>query len=118
MLNIIKKSGHRRRSRQVGALKALKAWRIGTGACLVLGLTLTLSPPALGQAPDVNLTDPPAPEEVNLPQSVPDPLEPLNRAMWAFNQRLLTGVVKPTSRVYQNYLNCYGFKNKSKVCFS
>jgi len=40
-------------------------------------------------------------ERVVLPKSVPDPLEPLNRMMWAFNQGLMTGVIKPTSRVYR-----------------
>jgi ABC-type transporter lipoprotein component MlaA len=45
-------------------------------------------------------TNPPPPTVV-LPRSVPDPIEPFNRAMWAFNQGLMTGVVKPTSRVYR-----------------
>jgi ABC-type transporter lipoprotein component MlaA/pimeloyl-ACP methyl ester carboxylesterase len=38
---------------------------------------------------------------VVLPASVPDPLEPFNRAMWAFNKELMTDVIKPTSRVYR-----------------
>ncbi len=38
---------------------------------------------------------------VVLPQSVPDPLEPFNRVMWGFNKRLMTDVIKPTSRVYR-----------------
>jgi len=38
---------------------------------------------------------------VVLPPSVPDPIEPFNRAMWAFNRGLMTDVVKPTSRVYR-----------------
>ncbi len=38
---------------------------------------------------------------VVLPQSVPDPIEPFNRVMWAFNKGLMTGVIKPTSRVYR-----------------
>jgi len=41
------------------------------------------------------------PEKVILPQSVPDPIEPFNRAMWAFNVGLMTDVIKPTSRVYR-----------------
>ena len=36
-----------------------------------------------------------------LPASVPDPIEPFNRAMWAFNKGLMTDVIKPTSRVYR-----------------
>ena len=38
---------------------------------------------------------------VVLPKSVPDPIEPFNRVMWAFNKGLMTDVVKPTSKVYR-----------------
>ena len=38
---------------------------------------------------------------VVLPPSVPDPIEPFNRAMWAFNVGLMTDVIKPTSKVYR-----------------
>ena len=38
---------------------------------------------------------------VVLPPSVPDPIEPFHRAMWAFNKGLMTDVIKPTSRVYR-----------------
>jgi len=44
---------------------------------------------------------PPAAERVVLPQSVPDPIEPFNRAMWDFNVGLMTGVIQPTSRAYR-----------------
>jgi ABC-type transporter lipoprotein component MlaA len=40
-------------------------------------------------------------ETVVLPKSVPDPLEPFNRVMWAFNKALMTDAIKPTSRVYR-----------------
>ncbi len=40
-------------------------------------------------------------ETVVLPKSVPDPVEPINRAIWAFNQTLMTGVIKPTARGYR-----------------
>jgi len=40
-------------------------------------------------------------ETVVLPKSVPDPLEPFNRVMWGFNKAVMTGVIKPTSRVYR-----------------
>jgi len=43
-----------------------------------------------------------APAVVILPESVPDPLEPLNRLIWGFNRGLLTGVIKPTSKVYRH----------------
>src|SRR6266576_6105849 len=40
-------------------------------------------------------------ETVILPKSVPDPVEPLNRVIWAFNRGLMAGVVKPTARGYR-----------------
>jgi ABC-type transporter lipoprotein component MlaA/pimeloyl-ACP methyl ester carboxylesterase len=40
-------------------------------------------------------------EQVVLPPSVPDPIEPFNRVMWGFNKAVMTDVVKPTSRVYR-----------------
>jgi len=38
---------------------------------------------------------------VVLPESVPDPLEPVNCVVWAFNKGVVTGVVKPTAKVYR-----------------
>ena len=43
----------------------------------------------------------PAAVTVVLPKSVPDPLEPLNRVMWGFNKVVMTGVIKPTGKVYR-----------------
>jgi ABC-type transporter lipoprotein component MlaA/pimeloyl-ACP methyl ester carboxylesterase len=40
-------------------------------------------------------------ETVVLPEILPDPFEPFNRAMWAFNRGLLTKVVRPTAKVYR-----------------
>ena len=40
-------------------------------------------------------------EIVVLPKSVPDPIEPVNRIIYAFNKLLMTGVVKPTAKVYR-----------------
>ena len=54
---------------------------------------------ARGQGPTAGVTAPV--QTVVLPPSVPDPIEPVNRVMWAFNQDLLSGVIKPTSRVYR-----------------
>jgi ABC-type transporter lipoprotein component MlaA/pimeloyl-ACP methyl ester carboxylesterase len=66
---------------------------------------------ACGQATAVGLTNSPATdwsrhnqtvaETVVLPQSVPDPIEPLNRVLWAFNVGLMKDVIKPTSKVYR-----------------
>ncbi len=80
-------------------LKMQSGWRNGS-ATLVL-LWLCLSPFAHGQEPALGFTRPPEAETVVLPPSVPDPIEPLNRMMWAFNKGLMTGVIKPTSRVYR-----------------
>jgi ABC-type transporter lipoprotein component MlaA/pimeloyl-ACP methyl ester carboxylesterase len=38
---------------------------------------------------------------VVLPASVPDPFEPLNRGLWAVNDGLMRGFVKPTARGYR-----------------
>ena len=40
-------------------------------------------------------------ESVVLPKSVPDPIEPVNRVVYAFNKGLMTGAVKPTAKVYR-----------------
>src|SRR5436190_5982777 len=40
-------------------------------------------------------------DKVVLPKSVPDPWEPFNRAMWNLNMGLMTGVMKPSSKVYR-----------------
>ncbi len=66
-----------------------------------MALLLCLSPfaHALGQV--AGFTNSPAAEMVVLPKSVPDPLEPFNRVMWGFNKAVMTGVIKPTSRVYR-----------------
>src|SRR5579864_1304118 len=76
-------------------------------ALAVLGCSLVASsraqtPPGAPTAPAANSTPLAAgAQSVVLPKSVPDPLEPFNRAMWAFNKALMTRVVKPTSRVYR-----------------
>ncbi|HZQ47973.1 MAG TPA: MlaA family lipoprotein, partial [Verrucomicrobiae bacterium] len=40
-------------------------------------------------------------ESIILPPSVPDPLEPVNRVLWGFNRGFMTGLVKPTAKVYR-----------------
>ena len=40
-------------------------------------------------------------ERVVLPESVPDPLERVNRMVWTFNKGVLSGVVRPTAKVYR-----------------
>lgn len=89
----------RRQTGKASDLKIQPGRGIGSSALLVLALCL--SPFAHGQATAVGSTKPPVAETVVLPKSVPDPIEPLNRVMWAFNKGLMTGVIKPTSRVYR-----------------
>ena len=64
-------------------------------------LWLSLSLFAHSQETNLALMTPQAAESVVLPKSVPDPIEPFNRAMWGFNRGVMTGVIKPTSRVYR-----------------
>ena len=66
-------------------------------AVLMLNLALF----ARGQNLAGGTTNPPVLEKVVLPKSVPDPIEPFNRVMWGFNKAVMTGVIKPTSRVYR-----------------
>ena len=74
---------------------------VALGGGLTIGsLAQTPSGGATNQAEPILLLHPAA-ETVMLPQSVPDPLEPLNRVMWGFNKAVMTGVIKPTSRVYR-----------------
>lgn len=69
-------------------------WRRCLAGTLAAWLALGLAAPATGQTPG------PA-GRVELPPSVPDPLEPLNRVFWGFNKGVLTWVIRPTSRVYR-----------------
>jgi ABC-type transporter lipoprotein component MlaA/pimeloyl-ACP methyl ester carboxylesterase len=74
-------------------------WRIASLTLLVLAVGPHGS--AVAQEAPGGATQPPEAETVVLPPSVPDPLEPLNRVMWAFNKGLLTDIIKPTSKVYR-----------------
>jgi ABC-type transporter lipoprotein component MlaA/pimeloyl-ACP methyl ester carboxylesterase len=64
-------------------------------------LWLCLAPFAHGQPLAGGFTNAPTAETFVLPRSVPDPLEPVNRIVWGINKGLMTGVIKPTSRVYR-----------------
>jgi ABC-type transporter lipoprotein component MlaA len=56
---------------------------------------------ANAQESSAGFTNSPTAGTIILPKSVPDPIEPFNRAMWAFNVGLMTDVIKPTSKVYR-----------------
>jgi ABC-type transporter lipoprotein component MlaA/pimeloyl-ACP methyl ester carboxylesterase len=64
-------------------------------------LSLCLALFARGQQPPAGWAGPPAAQTVVLPPSVPDPIEPVNRVMWAIDKDLMAGVIKPTSRIYR-----------------
>jgi ABC-type transporter lipoprotein component MlaA len=74
------------------ALTAALAWSLLAGAW-------AQTPPASRQ-PSGAPPKPPS-DKVVLPESVPDPLEPVNRIIWGFNKGVLTGVVKPSGKVYR-----------------
>lgn len=84
---------------RAGDFNSQSGRRIGNLALGVLALCLGL--PAHGQEALAGFARAPTSETVVLPKSVPDPIEPFNRAMWAFNKGLLTDVIKPTSKVYR-----------------
>jgi ABC-type transporter lipoprotein component MlaA/pimeloyl-ACP methyl ester carboxylesterase len=67
----------------------------------LLILALCLQPFAHGQESAAGPARTPSADAVVLPKSVPDPIEPFNRVMWDFNKDLMTGVIKPTSKVYR-----------------
>ena len=70
--------------------------------CSLVTSSLAQAPPSVPTEPSSTTNQHKASAEiVVLPKSVPDPLEPLNRVTWAFNKGLMTGVIKPTSRVYR-----------------
>ena len=64
-------------------------------------LLLCFSPFARGQQTAAGVTNRPLAQTVVLPKSIPDPIEPVNRVLWAVNKELMTDVIKPTSRVYR-----------------
>src|ERR1022692_3808582 len=76
---------------------------------LTVGMGWTLVASSLAQAPPSAPADPPPQTTLHgtgagivvLPESVPDPLEPLNRAVYGFNKALMTDAVKPTAKVYR-----------------
>jgi ABC-type transporter lipoprotein component MlaA/pimeloyl-ACP methyl ester carboxylesterase len=74
---------------------------LGIGNSALLSFALCVSPLAHGQGLAVDSTNMPAAKTVVLPPSVPDPFEPFNRTMWAFNKGLLTDIIQPTSKLYR-----------------
>jgi ABC-type transporter lipoprotein component MlaA/pimeloyl-ACP methyl ester carboxylesterase len=68
----------------------------------VVAASLAQTPPSIPIEPARNPALPKAGAEVVvLPESVPDPFEPVNRVVYALNKGLMTGVVKPTAKGYR-----------------
>jgi len=69
---------------------------------IIVSLLVALSAPVgRGDAAEAVVGNPPDGEVIVLPRSVPDPIEPFNRCMWALNRELMKDVIKPTSKVYR-----------------
>jgi ABC-type transporter lipoprotein component MlaA/pimeloyl-ACP methyl ester carboxylesterase len=66
---------------------------------VILGalLVATISS-ALRAAPSPNDA---ATNQIILPEPIPDPLERINRGLWALNQAAMKGVVKPSGKIYR-----------------
>ena len=64
------------------------------GLMAVRGMAQTLPAGNVTQATGTN-------DLIVLPEAVPDPIEPFNRVMWAFNKTLLVNLIHPTSKVYR-----------------
>ena len=77
------------------ALTSVLTWSLVTNALAQTPQSASPEPARKTTVPGVKA------ESVVLPRTVPDPIEPFNRAVWAFNQGLMSRLVKPTSRVYR-----------------
>jgi ABC-type transporter lipoprotein component MlaA/pimeloyl-ACP methyl ester carboxylesterase len=66
-------------------------------ACAFVSLAEPMPPPEITHEG----TLPPPQERVVLPESVPDPFEPMNRMFWMLNNGLMKSVGHPSSRVYR-----------------
>jgi ABC-type transporter lipoprotein component MlaA/pimeloyl-ACP methyl ester carboxylesterase len=93
------------RNQQVGSVVTMSATEVPISrfvkSCLVVLLVLSLPLFAQAQPSVASSQKLPVAQTVVLPKSVPDPIEPFNRAMWAFNKGLMTAAIKPTSRAYR-----------------
>jgi ABC-type transporter lipoprotein component MlaA/pimeloyl-ACP methyl ester carboxylesterase len=63
---------------------------------ILITSSLAQTPPPIPAAPREASA-----EVVVLPKSVPDPIEPVNRMVYAFNKGVMTELVKPTAKVYR-----------------
>lgn len=70
--------------------------------CALLSRAAAQSPGTIGtNSPNIaNITNKNI-DRIILPPSVPDPIEPINRGMWAFNVFLMSDIVRPTAKGYR-----------------
>src|SRR5882762_1735876 len=71
------------------------------GSNLVTGSLAQDAPPATTNSVDDPIPPAALTGTVVLPESVPDPIEPINRGMWAFNNAIMSALVKPTAKAYR-----------------
>ncbi len=77
-------------------LIALLGWGLVTSS-LAQDPTSVSTPPGRETKSDDTQT-----EGIVLPKSVPDPIEPLNRIVYSFNNGIMTVVIKPTANLYRH----------------
>ncbi len=73
-------------------------WLLGLALILTTGSLRPVSAASPGPATNAVVEQA---DRVRLPRGVPDPLEPVNRVLWTFNQFLLADAVQPTARAYR-----------------
>ena len=87
------------KARKASDLKPQLTWKIRGWVPLIMALSFSSA--LYGPQPAAGFTNSQVAQTIVLPESVPDPIEPVNRVMWAINKKLMTGAIKPTSRVYR-----------------
>lgn len=53
------------------------------------------------EKPASSATNPPPETAIVLPEPIPDPLERMNRRLWAINETAVKGVIQPSSKAYR-----------------
>jgi ABC-type transporter lipoprotein component MlaA/pimeloyl-ACP methyl ester carboxylesterase len=96
---VLGQQNHNHNKQKVNQLKIQYGLSIGSWASMVVFLCLASS--GYGQRPASGSTPTSSVQTVVLPKAIPDPIEPVNRVMWAFNKGLMTEVIEPTSQVYR-----------------
>ena len=80
-------------------LQFLQFFRSPRRLCFIL--TVSFLSACVGTKPEAQISPPLTQSGTPLPDVMADPIEPVNRAMWAANKGFLTGVMQPTARAYR-----------------